>query len=275
MKLQNLTHPANLCEKPRLVLVLDLLLLFLLPPSRVLALEAIPFYQVVGRPVTGFAKGGAGFSFSPATNLVVLSLGFGGANLTNEPYQVCMWDTNGVQLACAIITTNSPLRNLTYYESILPLALDPGQTYYLAAAGATSGVWSGETIVNSGLAQNGTFSVATDISYLGYALSTNSAGVFPLTVGANSALMIGANFEYINGPLIFLSGLALNGGQAQVGFSLIGATPPSFILLEAEQPSGSWFTNLDAMLTTNVLGAAYSFTFQPQGQAGFFRVLAP
>jgi hypothetical protein len=87
--------------------------------------------------------------------------------------------------------------------------------------------------------------------------------------------MIGANFEYDTPSRIFLTGIALNGGHARVDFNLTGATPPSFILLEADQPSGPWFTNLDAMLTTNVARAAYSFTFQPQSQSGFFRIFAP
>ena len=258
---------------PALALVVPLSLVG--PAYYGLALEAIPSYQWSGRQIAGFAKGGAGFAFFSQRNLLVLSLGFGGGSITNEPYQVCLWDTNGLELACAIITTNSQLRNATWYEPIPLLSLDPGQTFYISAAGVDSGVWSGDTLLSSGLGQNGTFSVAPGIGYLGSATSTNSAGVFPLTVGPTYALPVGANFEYITGPLITLSGLTLTNDQAQVGFNLIGATPPSLILLEAEQPGGPWFTNLNATLMTNLPGAVYSFTLPQEGQARFFRVLAP
>ena len=275
MYIQPQLASAGFSQKLIHALMLGLPLSLVSPANRSLALEAIPSYQWSGMQIAGYVKGGAGFAFSSGRNLLILSLGCGGRGLTNEPYQVCLWDNNGQQLACAIISTNSQLQGTTWYEPIPLLSLAPGATFYISASGVNSGVWSGDTLLSSGVGRNGTFSVAPDVNYLGSAAATNVAGEFPLNLGLTNTLLVGANFEYITGPLITMTGIILTNDQAQVGFNLIGATPPSFVLLEAEQPSGPWFTNLDAMLTTNVLGMAYSFTFQPQSQSGFFRVLAP
>ncbi len=253
-----------------------LVMLFALAaPQRVPAPEAIPAYQWLGNPLAGFAWGGAGFAFSPQTNIAVTSLGFGGAALVEEPYGVYLRDSNGSPLAQAVVTTGSPVRNGTHYEPIQRFELSAGEQYFLSAAGVNSDAWSGNVLSTSGSLVNGTFSVAPEITYLGSALGTNSDGTFPFNVGANTLLLVGANFEYATRPVIVLSGVSVVGGQVQVNFTVTGGPASLFILLEAVQPVGGWFTNAAAVLTTNVPGQEYTFTSDLQDPTGFFRVLAP
>ena len=266
---------ANAFRTARRVGAVLLLLFALAAPQRVPAPEAIPAYQWLGDPLAGFAWGGAGFAFSPQTNIAVTSLGFGGAALVDEPYGVYLRDSNGNPLAQAVVTTGSPLRNGTHYEPIQRFVLSAGEKYYLSAAGVNSDAWSGSVLSTSGSVVNGTFSAAPDITYLGSALGTNSDGTFPLSEGANTLLLVGANFEYATRLVILLSRVSVVGGRVQVDFTVTGGPASSFILLEAVQPVGGWFTNAAAVLTTNVPGQEYRFTSDLQAPTGFFRVLAP
>lgn len=268
--------PAGCSTPPRrhafVVGVLSLAFVF---GNRASASEAIPGYQWLGDQLAGFAFGGAGFAFAAQTNVSVTSLGFGGSALADEPYQVSLWDTNGTQLAAATVSTNSPLRNGTYYEPIQRLVLALGQTYYISAVGTDGGGWNGSVLSSSGAGLNGTFSVAPDLSYLASALGTNLGGIFPLSQEANTLLLVGANFEYATRPIIILSEVALAGGEARVDFSVTGGPAPLFLLLEAAQAGGPWLTNANAILTTNVPDRQFTFTSSQQGQVRFFRVLAP
>ena len=159
--------------------------------------------------IVGYAWGGAGFEFSPTTSLSVTALGYIGNDVYNAPYQVSLWDTSGDQLASALVSTNTPWSGQGYFQAISSLTLDAGDTYYLGAVRPDNGLWLGNAIISSGPDANGTFGVAPQISYLGYATGTNADGTFPAYVSNDpSALLIGADFEFqlssggANGPML-------------------------------------------------------------------------
>ena len=244
------------------------------PAARMSASEAITGLNWLGNPITGFFAGGGGFTFSPQTNIKLTSLGFVGTALADEPYQVVLWDTNGTQVAQTVITTTSPLRHGTYYEPVQRLVLNAGEKYYLSAAGAQSGDYSGNVLSSSVTPVNGTFSVGPELTYLAAALGTNTDGRFPASEYPATFLFAGGNFEYATRPFVLLSSMALADGQAQVGFTVTGGPAFLFILLEAAQVTGPWTTNAGAILTTNVPDTEFTFTSSQQSEARFFRVLA-
>jgi hypothetical protein len=237
-------------------------------------LEAIPSYQFYSAGYAGFANGGAGFTFSPQVTISVTELGYGSDTWGQEPATVLLLDTNDVILASAQVTFSSPILSWAHYETISPVTLTPGQTYYLWSFW-TNGVWTGPGLLSSGPFQNGTFTVARDILYIGTADSTNADGSLPHTQGPPTVLRIGPNFAYVNTTAVILNGLQFVSGQVQIGFSISGVPAPSFTLLESDQLSGPWTTNLAAVLTTNTPGVSYTFTAPPDGPTRFYRVQIP
>ena len=152
---------------------------------------------IVPSGTVGYAFGGAGFAFSPNTPIAVTALGYFDGMTTNET--VALWGYAGTVLGQADITFGSAHRNQSYYEAISPMLLDPGHTYFLQAyeTASTEQIWLGGPV---GPDYGGAFSVAADINYLGYAATTNSAGIFPGVGGAADVLLIGGNFEYVVVP---------------------------------------------------------------------------
>ena len=78
-----------------------------------------------------------GWTFQTSTTLTVTSLGCFADVFVNNPglnaIQVGLWDHNGSLLASNSITPGSTLFDQTRYESIIPIALNSGQTYHLGA----------------------------------------------------------------------------------------------------------------------------------------------
>src|SRR5881296_396277 len=159
---------------------------------RATATEAIPFYAFTPT-IVGYANGGAGFAFSPLLNISVTSLGFGGTDLSTQPYSMTLWDSGGVPLASNTVSTNSPFLNQTYYEPIGAISLSAGLTYYITGKGYTNGLWVGNVILEPpDPSPNGVFVPAPDITYIGPASLTN--GVSPSIIGPAYAMLVGANF---------------------------------------------------------------------------------
>src|SRR5579863_254124 len=71
-----------------------------------------------GTSTGGYALNGAGFLFTPLTTISVTDLGFGGGDLNNQPYQVNLWNSTGVELASATIRLSSPVVDETHYAAI-------------------------------------------------------------------------------------------------------------------------------------------------------------
>ena len=236
--------------------------------------EAILSRTVTGmQPITGYSAGGAGFAFSPNVDIVVTSLGCGAVQLTNEAVEVVLWDSNGQRLVSAQVTTNSPVYNGSYYEWSRPALLVSNQTYYVSSCGTTSGVWVG--LVIDATLHDGTFEVAPELTYIGMASATNSDGTYPVKVISGANLPSGANFQFVRAPLIVVGGLRLGPSQVQLDVAVTARGPPSFTLLQAQQPTGPWVTNLQAVVLTNVESSSYSLQAPVQGEACFYRVQSP
>jgi hypothetical protein len=242
----------------------------LLCGSRTSAFEAIPSYQ--GGGAIGYEPGGAGFGFSPRSNITVTALGNGGDDQT---VAVTLWDSNGLQLVSALVTSNSPPSNWARYETISPLTLSGGQTYYVSAVETNSGLWIDHVIWGSGATSNGNFTVGPGITYIGAALGTNADGTFPHELDRTNYLMVGPNFTYVTSTTLLVTGLQFISGQVKIAFIVSGVPAASFTLFESGQPGGPWATNLAAVLTTNVPGVSYTFTTPPGGPVNFYRVRTP
>jgi hypothetical protein len=235
-------------------------------------LEAIPSYS--GGGTFGYVTGGAGFAFSPQLEISITALG--GVPMDQpQDAMVTLWDHNGQPLVSALITSNSVLSNWARYEAISPVTAFAGQTYYVSSVETNSGLWEGHVLWGSGVNSNGTFTVGPGLSYTGAGLGTNSNGTFPRQFYPTNYLLIGPNFMYVTNTTLIISGLQIISGQAQISFSVSGVPATSFTLLESDQPSAPWATNLAALLATNVPGASYTFNATPTGPVRFYRIQTP
>jgi len=236
--------------------------------------EAIPTYQG-GGPV-GLEPGGAGFAFSPQSEITVTALGCGNIEWDQEPgITVSLRDSNGLALASAIVTSSSPASNWANYQTIAPLTLTSNRTYFVSAAGTNDGALLCHALWASGSNSNGTFIVGPKIAYIGPAWGTNSNGTFPQQYSSTNILLIGPNFSYVTTTTILLTSLQMVGGHVQIGFTVSGNPASSFRLLDSAKPGGPWATNLGAVLTTNIPGHSYTFTTAPSGPVHFYRVQTP
>jgi len=234
--------------------------------------EAITSHLVIWQ-IIGFGQGGGGLAISPNLEVVATSFGFGGEMVEGEPVQMSLWDNLGQELSSVVVTSNSPGFNGTHYETIQPIVLNAGETYYLCSCGTDSGIWAGEVIAAN--YHNGEFTVARELNYIGMALATNTAGVFPLNVSTGANLAVGANLQFYPAPLIVVERLKARNGVVQLDFNMWGRQPTSFTLLESAQPGGSWQTNTQAQLVTNVVGVSYSFSSTAVGAMRFYKVQSP
>jgi hypothetical protein len=239
------------------------------------ATEAILSCTRSGDQIVSYAPGGAGFAFSPNTDIDVGALAYCGFRIQYAAVQVSIWDTNGLQLASALVSTNSPKLAETYYESSSGLRLTAGKTYFLRAVEPDQDAWGGDYLSTNGPSSNGTFSVAAEINYLASARGTNSAGGFPGTLGTNAELYLGPNFIYTLPVSVVITQFQTLSGTVQIDFSVTNGADSSYTLLESGNLAGPWTTNLAAMLITNVPRVAYTFTAPATNPAQFFRVRTP
>ena len=108
--------------------------------------------------------------------------------------QVGLWNDSGSLLASSFITASSPQENLSRYESIAPVALDPGQIYHLGAyyGGALNGFY----LDVAGAAAGGSISNSPAIQLRGTA-SALSGFSFPAEeTGTLGSIYAGPNFRY-------------------------------------------------------------------------------
>ncbi len=158
--------------------------------------EAILGY---GNSISSFVNATAGWTFQPVTTLTATELGCFANLFDNNPtvtsLQVGLWNDTGVLLASQVITPTSPQVNLSRYESITPVSLDPTQIYHLGVYSA-----SGTLGVNvAGVAAGGTITASPDIALRATAVS--AAGfTFPTEVsGTFGSMYVGPNFEDAGG----------------------------------------------------------------------------
>jgi hypothetical protein len=142
-------------------------------------LDAITFGP--GSRLVGLFFGGAGWSFVPTTDILV-------TGISGLGQQVSFWQSPGQGLATFTIT--SPSYN---FESILPLLLSAGQTYFISCQNPNfSGIVIGEghDRLGTGGGRATTFETALFISqFESYLISTSgqwsSTGSDYLTYGPN------------------------------------------------------------------------------------------
>ena len=174
--------------------------------ARLPAQEAISdYYGTSGG--AGYANGGSGFGFKPLANISVISLGYSQIGLASyyapDPVQVSLWDSTGDLLTTALIFTDTDSTfNQSYYQTVYPVTLDAGVTYFIGSGDPEqNGVWAG------GLTVGSTFSISPDITYLGVAVGANIwDGLQP---DSTTYLTVGPDFQYIEIPEP--SALALGG----------------------------------------------------------------
>ncbi len=154
--------------------------------------EAVISYS---NSVAGFIDGTAGWTFQPLTTIDVTSLGCFDYVITSQgTISVGLWSSDGTLLASNSVTPTSTLVNLTRYESITPIALDPGHTYHLGAYSAFGSI--GLQAVSPATDPPGVVQLSPEIQLGGYA---NAVGgfVFPAAVpGGAGALYLGPNFQF-------------------------------------------------------------------------------
>src|SRR5207245_6515346 len=143
-------------------------------------------------PISGSINGTAGWTFQPVSSISVTGLGaFNYVVMNQGPIQVALWDSGGNLLASNTITTSSGLTNVTRYESVTPVQLSPGITYYL---GAYSG--SGSMLLSAVTPDFGSVSLSPDIHLRGTAQNTGGFGFPTANAGPDGAMYLGLNFRY-------------------------------------------------------------------------------
>lgn len=106
--------------------------------------EAILGYNALNA-VSGQVSGTAGWSFEVTNAVTVTELGCIANVFTKNTdvteVQIGLWASSGTLLASSIIRpTNSPV-NLSLYGEVTPVAIGPGQTYYLGRTPAARSSW--------------------------------------------------------------------------------------------------------------------------------------
>jgi hypothetical protein len=155
----------------------------------------------------GFATGTIGWSFQALTNITLTSLGSFNYITTNSgPIAVGLWAANGTLLASNTISLNSPLQNQSRYESIDPISLTKGSTYYLGAYSLAGGISFVEATP-----EDGGFVITSSEIQLGSATASTTAGfALPTDLqGGPGSAFLAPNMEFSvvpePSPLAFLS----------------------------------------------------------------------
>jgi hypothetical protein len=161
-------------------------------------MEAMPGYVVFNNPnftpVYAVINGPVGWTFQPLTDISVAALGvFDGlpANL-----EVGLWNSSGTLLASETIDAGATPFDQSLYESITPVALTAGQTYYLAAF-SPSGEFQALTLSPNLAPPDGMAIMSPDIQLGMVANEDGGVFQFPDTVqGPADTAIIAANFEF-------------------------------------------------------------------------------
>ena len=243
-----------------------------------LATDALTFPLGAGSAVSGYKAGGYGWSFVPASNIVVTSVGyldvpgFGG----DPNVVITIWSGTNAQLASYTGITNPALTGGQIISTaIAPLALSRGQLYSITAYVAPLSSSSLEVAVfdNGNSVQYNPFILAPALSqYEGLQLNQN--GTFsPLSSDASQnqqLLYLGPTFTYSifsSQPVLHI---AISGSQTvQLTWPTNAA---GFALQRSAIVTGTYMavTNVPAVAGTN-----YSTILSSTNAAGFFRLAKP
>jgi hypothetical protein len=176
------------------------------------ATEAI----VASGGVPGYVEGTGGWSFDSLTSISVTSLGAFDSTISDSasPIEVGLWDHTGLLLASVTVTSNSTLVDVSRYQSITPVTLTAGLTYYLGAYATAGGtiIVTGESPPPGGVGGFATTSPQIQIGTDVYA--TNGGFTFPSIIDGDphsGAAIMGPNFEFSAVPEPAVGGFALLG----------------------------------------------------------------
>jgi hypothetical protein len=141
-------------------------------------------------------NGPIGWTFQTTSDIDVTALGaFNYLIPSRGNLEVGLWNSSGTLLASQSVTSASLLVDQSRYESVAPLLLTAGQTYYLAAF-APGGPLSA-VVVTPGAAPNGNATMSSEIQLGLVAYSANSGFTFPGTTDGNPGdAIIAPNFEF-------------------------------------------------------------------------------
>lgn len=152
-------------------------------------------------PTESTVFGTIGWTFQPLTGISVTALGAFTYNLPSGSTDVGLWSSDGTLLASSIITSSSALVNQSRYESIAPIMLAPGQTYYLGEFSSSGAIQSVAVDPNEPSGPDGYATVASEIQLDSAAWQTNAVFEFPsVTAGSPGSAIIAPNFEFQSVP---------------------------------------------------------------------------
>jgi len=181
-------------------------------------------------------------------------------------------DINGSVLATALISpTNSSRRDRSYFQSIGPIPLTAGQTYYLQGGfPARADNFDIELWICNWC--NPSFSLAPELHFAGFAVGTNGLGLFPAMVFTPTFLVSGPNFEF-NGKAAVVPSAILSGGQwappNHFQFVVNGVAGQNYTI-QASTNLFDWFP----IKTTNAPGDSFTVVDNTSTCCRFYRALA-
>src|ERR1051325_631205 len=144
----------------------------------------------------GYVAGTSGWSFVPTTPISVTSLGCFDyvLSVNQNPLLIGLWASDGTLLASHNVSTASPLLNQTHYESISPVSLNAGLTYYLGAYSAAQGI----VVLNASEPTSGGVVNTSANIQLGQAGANFSGFAVPNNLqGSPGSAFLTANFQYV------------------------------------------------------------------------------
>ncbi len=158
-------------------------------------MEAISNYSSSG--TEGEVAGTAGWAFEATTPITITAVGAFTNALANQgggPLAVGVWNSAGSLLASNLITVASSLAGLSRYESITPIFLEPGQTYYVGAYSP-----NGITVLDVYDGTPPPLIVASQIQITGLAAASGGFVAPTLQPGTEGDAYLGGNFQFQQG----------------------------------------------------------------------------
>jgi hypothetical protein len=140
-------------------------------------------------------NGPVGWTFQTTTDVSVTALGAFGYVIPTGGLEVGIWNASGTLLASQSVGSGGTTVGQSLYESISPVLLTPGQTYYIAA-------WSSRFVLNAiavtpNTSPNGYATMSPDIQLGLVAYGAGGGFSFPGTTdGYVGCAIIAPNFEF-------------------------------------------------------------------------------
>jgi hypothetical protein len=242
-----------------------------------LGVEALTFPLGPASGTAVLVYGGAGWSFSPTTNLTVTSVGYLGTATGGDPNAVVtIWaGTNSAIASYTPITDPSAQPNEIVSAPVPPLLLAAGQTYSITvyAAPLSGSQWYGSVHDNSGFLGYAPFEVAPELSNY-HALSLNQDGTFaPLSSDPaqdQQLLCSGPTFTYAIGlppPTLQIALASNNNVLLSWPTNAVG-----YVLQSSAAAMGTYTSVTNAPILS---GVNYLTTLPRSRAGGFFRLMKP